>query len=566
MDRAGVRKLLARPRELFLTQDMARSVLRAIAIATLAISGAAPARAAQGVLVVQVSDLRGAPIPRVQLATKGDGSIGPPTDAAGRTRISLAAQTKPQTIVALTIVRAPKDLVFISPWDNQVRVPPFENESQNFASVVLADRTDRTLLENGKVVVSVVSKLNLSTAPKDATNQPAERRADALSQTAASFGVQPSELDAAIRAYGPRATDPYDKGMVALYAGEMANATERLTAALKLREERLEAGKRDAADAAFFLAQALYRQNQYAQAAAMYRKALGYRPGDPATTNNLALALLHTGDYIGAAPLLQLAVATVETANGPNDPEVAFALNNIGAVLFAKGDLAAAENAFRRGLTIRQASLGASDARTANSMTNVASVLLARNDDAAAESLLASAHDVFARALRGPDTLGQTPRQQEQTAVVGAGALGAPGLVSVRLNQAILARHRGRLDEAKATAMDVLRDQTQTFGPRHPGTALALQVLAQVELAAGDAAAAAGHFERAIDNRQTLVGAEHPAIVESLVGLGDAAAVLGDTAKAQNAYRRAAAIRQRTFGATDIVAAAILKKLAALPK
>ena len=381
---------------------MVRSVLRATVIAVLLVGAAAPARAAQGILVVQVSDLKGAPIPRVQLATKGDGSIGPPTDAAGRTRISLAAQTRPQTIVALTIVSAPKDLVFISPWDNQVRIPPFENESQNFASVVLADRTDRALLENGKVVVSVVSKLNLLTAPKDASNQPAERRADALSQTAAALGVQPSQLDTAIRAYGPRATDPYDKGMVALYAGDMANATERLTAALKQREERLEAGKRDAADAAFFLAQALYRQNQYAQAVAMYRKALAYRPGDPATTNNLALALLHTGDYAGAAPLLQLAVATIEAASGPNDPEVVFALNNVGAVLFAKGEVVAAENAFRRGLAIRQAALGAGDVRTANSMTNVASVLLAKNEDAAAESLLVAAHDVFARAYPAP--------------------------------------------------------------------------------------------------------------------------------------------------------------------
>jgi tetratricopeptide (TPR) repeat protein len=545
---------------------MARSILRATVIAVLLVGLAAPALAAQGILVVQVSDLKGAPIPRVQLATKGDGSIGPPTDAAGRTRISLAAQTRPQTIVALTIVSAPKDLVFISPWDNQVRVPPFENESQNFASVVLADRTDRALLENGKVVVSVVSKLNLSTAPKDASNQPAERRADALSQAAATLGIQPSELDTAIRAYGPRATDSYDKGMVALYAGDMANATERLTAALKQREERLEAGKRDAADAAFFLAQALYRQNQYAQAVAIYRKALAYRPGDPATTNNLALALLHTGDYAGAAPLLQLAVSTIEAASGPNDPEVVFALNNVGAVLFAKGEIVAAENAFRRGLTIRQAALGAGDVRTANSMTNVASVLLAKNEDAAAESLLAAAHDVFARASRTPDTMAQTSRQQEPTAVVGAGTLGAPGLVSVRLNQAILARHRGRLDEAKATALEVLRDQTQTFGPRHPGTALALQVLAQVELAAKDAAAATDHFERAIDNRQSLIGPDHPAIVESLVGLGDAAVLLGDRAKAQNAYRRAAAIRQRTFGDTDIVAAAIQKKLAALAK
>jgi tetratricopeptide (TPR) repeat protein len=545
---------------------MTRSILRAIGALLTGTVLAAPVHAAQGILVVQVSDLKGAPIPRVRLATKGDGSIGPPTDAAGRTRISLASQTRPQTIVALTIVSAPKDLVFISPWDNQVRVPPFENESQNFASVVLADRADRALLENGKVVVSVVSRLNLSTAPKDSSNQPAERRGDALNQTAEAFGVQPWELDAAIRAWGPRAADPYDKGMVALYSGEMADATERLAAALKLREERLEAGKRDAADAAFFLAQALYRQNQYTQATAMYRKALGYRPGDPATTNNLALALLQAGDYVGAAPLLQLAVATIDAAKGPNDPEVVFALNNVGAVLFAKGDLVAAEAAFRRGLAIRQASLGANDVRTANSMTNVASVLLAKNDDTAAEPLLAAAQDVFARAPRGIDAIAPVPRPMEQRAVVVGGALGIPGLASVRLNQATLARHRGRLEQAKATAQEVLRDQTQTFGPRHPETANALQVLAQAELAANDGASAAEHFERAIGNRESALGAAHPALVESLVGLGDAAVLLRDTAKADGAYRRAAAIRQRTFGDGDVVAAAIQKKLAALSR
>ena len=49
----------------------------------------------------------------------------------------------------------------------------------------------------------------------------------------------------------------------------------------------------------------------------------------------------------------------------------------------------------------------------------------------------------------------------EQRAVVVGGALGIPGLASVRLNQATLSRHRGRLEEAKATAQEVLRDQTQ---------------------------------------------------------------------------------------------------------
>src|SRR5687768_17212579 len=111
---------------------------RGFAAATVLVASAllgSPAGAEQGVLVVQVSDTQRRPVAGVRIATRGDGSIGAPTDAAGRTRIRLAAQTRPGAIVALTIVPAPKtrDLVFVSPWDNQVSVPPFENESQNFA-------------------------------------------------------------------------------------------------------------------------------------------------------------------------------------------------------------------------------------------------------------------------------------------------------------------------------------------------------------------------------------------------------------------------------------------------
>jgi len=262
--------------------------------------------AERGVLVVNVTSPQGKPIPRVVFSTKGDGSVGPPTDDAGRTRIRLAAQTQPSAIVALSIVKAPKDLVFISPWDQQFLVPPFENESQNFAVVVLAERGDRDILVNSKGLVSLVSKLNLATGAKGAPeDSPRQRRVNALKEIADAFGLKPEEVDTAIREWGRRTTDPYEKGMAALYAENFPVAEESLAAALKIRIERVEREKRDAADAAFFLASAKYAQGKYGESADVYRQSLELRPDDPAAMNNLGLSLSHMGDYANAEPLLK---------------------------------------------------------------------------------------------------------------------------------------------------------------------------------------------------------------------------------------------------------------------
>jgi hypothetical protein len=89
------------------------------------------------VLIVQVVDPRDRPIAGVVLSTKGEGSVGQPTDISGKTRIRLTSQTRPGTLVSLVIVKVldGRDLVFNSPWDGRARVPPFEGESENFVPV-----------------------------------------------------------------------------------------------------------------------------------------------------------------------------------------------------------------------------------------------------------------------------------------------------------------------------------------------------------------------------------------------------------------------------------------------
>jgi len=539
------------------------SMCAAVALALSVVSTlVVPTRAEEGVLVVQVSDVKGQPLPRVQLATKGDGSVGPPTDSAGRTRIRLASKTMPHAIVALSIV-TPTDLVFISPWDNQVRVPPFENESQNFAGVVLAQRGERALLENGTVVSSVLAKMNQATSTKDSSTQSPVRPADALSQVSQVFGVQPSDITEAISEWSQRTTDPYDKGLASLYAGDLNDATAKLTNALVLREQSIQNGTRDAADAAFFLGEVLFRRGQYSQAAAAYRKGLGYRPGDPAITNNLGLTLMQAGDYAGAEPLLRLAITTIEAARGSNDPDIVFALNNLGAMLIQKGDIGGAKALFRRGLEIRRVALGGSDVRTANSMTNLASALLLEGENDEADMLLMTALRIFDAALReGPSSpRGASPAQQ---AVIVGGPLGNPGRTSVRLNQGLLALRRGRIDLAKSIAQEVLRDRSRIPGRLNLETVNATVLLARSQLAGGDASAAAEEFEKAIDMMQSLLGAAHPALADPLTGLGDAALLLKDRGRADAAYRRAINIRRGSFGEDDPMAADIAKKLATL--
>jgi tetratricopeptide (TPR) repeat protein len=359
---------------------------RALAVASALVALTSPARAELGILVVHVEDPAGKPLAQVRLATKGAGGVGPPTDVAGRTRIPLAPQTQPSAIVAMTLV-APPDLAFISPWDSQVRVPSFENESQNFATIVLGKRGDRATLLQGKPLVNVLANVNLASTPKEPRELSlSERRAEALKQTASAFGLSPADIETAIASLGEQSTDRYARGMATLYQGDLANASTMLAAALHEREQRHVAGSRDAADAAFFLGRTLYDQGKYAEAAAAYRKALSFRPGDPLTMNNLGLSLQQAGNLAEAEPLLTASVAAIELARGKNDPDLVFALDNLGRLLLIKQQPVEAERLFRRGLAIREDTFAATHPALVEPLAGLADAVAAqgRKADAAA--------------------------------------------------------------------------------------------------------------------------------------------------------------------------------------
>ena len=132
--------------------------------------------AEEGVLVLVVMDTEQHPFANVRIGAAGDAGAPQFTDQNGKARLRLAPNTKPAVWVTLQLMGAPDglDLAFISPYDGRIRVPPFDNEQDNYDPVVLAKHGDKAMLESGSGMLAIHASVNHSVAAqkKKATSQP----------------------------------------------------------------------------------------------------------------------------------------------------------------------------------------------------------------------------------------------------------------------------------------------------------------------------------------------------------------------------------------------------------
>jgi tetratricopeptide (TPR) repeat protein len=483
---------------------------------------AAGLSAEPGILVVHIKDTQGRVVRGVQLAPEGDGGAGPLTDAAGKTRIRLAPQTRSGARVTLQIVKAARDLVFISPWDRRVTVPPFENEAENYAAVVVGERGDRTLLESGDALRSLAANLNKTVR----STLEEQRREDPLAEVARQFGLPPVEIDEAIRAWGARTEDPYEKGLAALYEKNYPVATARLEESLEQREAALKKDQAAVADAAFFLGNSLHEQGKYREANARYERAAALRPDDDVVLNNWGLSLTLSGEYGEAESVLRRALAISEKLRGDQDPETGTRLDNLAALLHRKGAYVAAEPLHRRALTITEKAQGAEHPDTGTRLNNLAELLRAKGDYAAAEPLHRRALAIAEKTL-GPDH-----------AVTGT-----------RVNNlALLLKSKGDYTAAEPLYRRALAIVEQTRGREHPETGMGLNNLAQLLRAKGDNAAAEPLYRRALAIAEKAQGPDHPITGMYLKNLAEFLSAKGDYAAAESMFQRALAILEGALG------------------
>src|SRR5215813_5514892 len=124
------------------------------------------AAAEEGILVLVVSDPGQHPFAGVRIGAQGDGGSPQTTDQNGKARLRLASNTKPAAWVTLQLLGGPNDmdLVFLSPYDSRVRVPPFDNEQENYDPIVVVKRADKSMLESGTAMLAIHATANRAAA------------------------------------------------------------------------------------------------------------------------------------------------------------------------------------------------------------------------------------------------------------------------------------------------------------------------------------------------------------------------------------------------------------------
>jgi len=146
----------------------------------------------------------------------------------------------------------------------------------------------------------------------------------------------------------------------------------------------------------------------YERALAIYEQVLGEQHPDTATTlNNLGLLLRVQGDYAGVRPYYERALAIYEQVLGKWHPNTATSLNNLGMLLQMEGDYAGARPYYERALAIVEQVLGALHPTTASSLNNLAVLSAYEGDFARAVPLMRRALAIQEQVLgpAHPDTV-----------------------------------------------------------------------------------------------------------------------------------------------------------------
>jgi tetratricopeptide (TPR) repeat protein len=186
------------------------------------------------------------------------------------------------------------------------------------------------------------------------------------------------------------------------------------------------------------------------------------QPREDARTADLATALgdalYRIGDYAGAQPAWERALALRERTLGPDHPQVVESLNNLAAVYCYQGRYAEAEPLLQRALALGERTLGSDHLQVVESLNNLAVVHQAQGRYAEAEPLLQ-------RAL----ALGEPALGPNHPHVTGS----LDSLAAVYLGQ-------GRYAEAELLVQRALALQEQALGPDHPQVAGSLNYLANI--------------------------------------------------------------------------------------
>jgi len=367
---------------------------------------------------------------------------------------------------------------------------------------------------------------------------------------------------------------------------ELVEAHERRPT-LATRQALIEAGqsRSDACDAAYEAGDREASLPSCLAAATLIESALG--PDHPDLVEHLvdvAYLLRQQGRYADAVPLYRRALTITERTRGPDHPDVGVRASTLGLVLKQVGRYDEAEALYRRALTVSEAALGPHDPTVGIRVNNLALLLEATGRYDEAETLLRRAVAI-AETAQGPghpatgtrlnnlafllDTLGRYAEAEplyRRALAIAEAAHGpdAPGVATPLNNLAAALLSLGRYAEAEPLFRRALAITESDVGPHHPDVGTAVSNLAFVLDETGRLEESEPLFRRALAIAEAVYGPEHPEVGRSLNNL---AAVLQATDRLEEAEplcRRAVAIAEATFGSEHLNVSVNLGNLAVL--
>jgi tetratricopeptide (TPR) repeat protein len=525
-------------------------------------------------LEIHVTDFNGLPVKGV-IIDSGNRRISAPTDSKGVTYIYPGGNR-----ICVEVARPPKNFVLVSPRDGCLYLNYYERPN-----LVLARRGDKALLENSQVLVGILSKIN--SALMSVTGNPQaikEMRHTALVEQAGIYGFSPQVLDEAIRRRGMKATDPYEKGLIALYKSDYSRASEQLAISLRVRQAEVDKHKEQLLKATLSNGEYLYEKGDYLSAAETFSQALAISPQDPAVLNKLGSALIKTEDYEGAERVLRRALEIGEKISGTDEQLVGEILNNIAELYYTQGRIAEAEVLFERGLVIYEKVRDPDNPRLASNLNNLAALHSDKGELEKAVRLYQRALEVLKKSSGGQRAhtafvlnnlgslylrMGQHLKAEElyrQSLALLESSLGPehPEVARALDNLGSLYYTAGEYGKAEILLKRALIIRQNASGRDNLDVALSLNNVALVSLAKGNYAEAESLFKQSLAIKEIALTADSPDVAYSLLNLAHLYQANGNYVQAEPLYKRALLVFEKNLGPTHLSVATANKNLAKL--
>lgn len=291
--------------------------------------------------------------------------------------------------------------------------------------------------------------------------------------------------------------------------------------------------------------------------------------------------LWQTGDFDGALPYHEKALAIREKIFGSDDPTVAEGLVNVGRVWRGMGKSAETQPLFERSLEIRMAHFGEQHVDTAESLENIGRCLHELGDPAAGlpyieralgiiqavlgeqNELAAEYHNNIAYCLFDMGDNEQTILHLKMAAEINEKVLGPkhPHVALAYNNLGAVMHKDGKFEEAHNYLQQALTIWQNIFGDEHHDTAITLNLLAEVFYEIDNLLQAKGYAERSLKILTQTLGEKHANTALSYRTNGKIYAALGKIEMAKRYLNEALKIRMHLFGDAHVLTVEIQQDL-----